>query len=133
MMYWYVGIGGVIGSLLRYLVAVFCTSWVVGEFPLGTLTANLLGCFLLGFMTIHFQFQSVLPEHLKTAITTGIIGSFTTFSTFSVEILKLIESEHFTFALTYFLVSSIGGLLLVRLGQQLGYYYKSKRAEDFIP
>lgn len=133
MMYWYVGIGGVIGSLLRYLVAVVCTSWIVGEFPFGTLTANLFGSFLLGFLTIHFHFLSDWPAHMKTAITTGIIGSFTTFSTFSVEMVKLIESEHFTFALTYFLISSIGGLLLVRLGQQLGYYYKSKRAEDFIP
>ncbi|SFA91493.1 CrcB protein [Bacillus sp. cl95] len=133
MVYWYVGIGGVIGSLLRYLVAVFCTSWMIGEFPFGTLTANLLGSFLLGFLTIFFMFLSEWTDGVKTAITTGIIGSFTTFSTFSVEMVKLIENGHLIYALTYFLISSIGGLLLVSVGQKLGYYLKNKRAEEFIP
>lgn len=115
MLYVYVGIAGVLGAILRYLVGL----GLAGEsslFPTATLTANLIGSFLLAWFTTVLFKKSSLPEYVKTAIGTGFVGSFTTFSTFSVETVKLLEGGHAFLGMVYVLISFFGGLMMSRLG-----------------
>lgn len=116
MSYVTIGIGGIIGSLLRYFLSAASSSlWGVG-FPIGTLLANLLGAFALGWLTNNVGISRKLPPHIVSGIGTGIIGSFTTFSTFSLETLQLIEHNRLFLALIYVSASFIGGLFLAWLG-----------------
>jgi fluoride exporter len=119
MVYLYVGIGGAIGSILRYLVS-YLSLPTLDYFPVGTLFVNLLGAFVLGwFVTRVFPLASISNE-IKTAISTGIIGSFTTFSTLSVEVIQFIQSGQYLLLFFYLSLSVIGGLILTAIGYSLG-------------
>jgi CrcB protein len=120
MKYIAVGIGGIIGALARYGVGqLFETTSSVG-FPLATWLENMSGSFLLAFLTMSvFRMKQVSPLMIS-AVGTGIIGAFTTFSTFSVDTLKLLQHEAFTMAFLYVSVSMIGGLLVAFVGFYAG-------------
>ncbi|MBM7645575.1 CrcB protein [Scopulibacillus daqui] len=120
MIYWYVGIGGIIGALLRYGVSLAFNSFWSGVFPMATLTTNLLGSCVLGWLTSYLSKNKRLSKELYTGLGTGIIGSFTTFSTFSVETVKLMENAHLGLAFLYVMVSLFGGLLLSYAGYRAG-------------
>ncbi|WP_312472676.1 fluoride efflux transporter CrcB [Neobacillus sp.] len=120
MVYFYVGLGGIIGSLLRYSLAIIAVDFWGKGFPLGTLIINLSGAFLLGWITTHFVFPKKLHPYFLTALTTGVIGSYTTFSTFCLETVHLIEANEDILALLYILSSFLGGLFFVKLGSTIG-------------
>ena len=120
MAYLFVGIGGVIGSLARFLFGKLAMDIWGGGFPVGTLVINLFGAFLLGWMTSRFTKLKKINPNLYIGLTTGIIGSFTTFSTLSVETVKLLESGELIRAFFYILISLFGGLLMVRAGNLMG-------------
>ena len=115
MNYLAVGIGGMIGSLLRYGCNVLLSN-ILTPFPMGTLFVNLVGCFLLGWFTKAFMEKNILPTYISTGIGTGLIGSFTTFSTFSVEMVQLIQDGFLVYAFIYLFVSFFGGLLFAYFG-----------------
>lgn len=110
-----------IGSLLRYSIAIMTIHIWNPAFPLATLLVNLIGSFLLGWCSSYFQKLKKVPANIKTAITTGIIGSFTTFSTFCLETIQLIEVGDYWIAFIYMIISFLGGLLFVNLGIKVGY------------
>lgn len=109
-----------LGSLLRYFVSLSTNNILNEGFPLGTLIANLAGSLFLGWFTARFIEGSKLNPVLMAAIGTGITGSFTTFSTFSLETLLMIEEGRIGIAVFYVLLSSAGGLLLAAAGYKLG-------------
>lgn len=112
-----VGIGGFFGAIMRYSLG----EWIhtTNGFPLGTLMINLVGClFLAWFLTITTRMWDINPN-LKLGIGTGFTGAFTTFSTFSVETLNLINNQQFLFALLYVLLSVLGGIGLAFVGAKL--------------
>lgn len=119
MNYIAVGIGGMIGSLLRYGCNVLFSN-MLSPFPIGTSFVNLVGCFLLGLFTTIFIERKILPSHISTGIGTGLIGSFTTFSTFSVEIVQLMEDGFLFHAFIYLSVSFFGGLFFAYTGYLIG-------------
>lgn len=134
MKYIAVGIGGVIGALARYGVGLLFETISFTSFPLATWLANMSGSFLLAFLTMSiFRMKQVSPLMIS-AIGTGIIGSYTTFSTFSVDTLKLLQHEAFTMAFLYVITSMIGGLLFSFGGFYVGnkLYERSKREEGNI-
>lgn len=116
MSYVTVGLGGIIGSLLRYFLSVAALSLWGKGFPIGTLLANLLGAFALGWLTKNMYVARKLPPYIASGIGTGIIGSFTTFSTFSLETIQLVEQNSMFLALIYVIASFIGGLFFAWLG-----------------
>ncbi|KHD85388.1 fluoride efflux transporter CrcB [Heyndrickxia ginsengihumi] len=118
--YLFVGIGGVIGAILRYTVGLLFQHIWNGAFPLPTLTINLIGCFILGWLTSYAGRRNILPPYVMTGITTGIIGSFTTFSTFSVETVQLFQSSQWLLAMLYLALSCILGLAFASIGYTLG-------------
>jgi CrcB protein len=114
MVYFFVGIAGTFGAILRYLIGL--SVFTNALFPYATLSINLIGCFLLAWLTTNlFKRLSISPA-VKTAIGTGFVGSFTTFSTFSVETVELFRSGRILIGILYVLASIIGGILLSRLG-----------------
>ncbi|KAB8137731.1 fluoride efflux transporter CrcB [Gracilibacillus oryzae] len=115
MTYVMVGLAGFIGAVLRYLVAAPFSSEGVA-FPYGTLIVNLTGCFVLAYVTTAIFKKFPISQQLQTAIGTGLVGSFTTFSTFSVETVTLLQNNQISFALIYIVISMFGGLALSRLG-----------------
>lgn len=117
--YFLVGIGGAVGSILRYLFSLVTLHMFRGEFPIGTILVNLLGAFFLGWFTNGLLSKRLDPKWV-TAITTGVIGSFTTLSTLSVDLVTLLTNGKFISAFLYLMVSIIGGLGLAYLGLRLG-------------
>jgi fluoride exporter len=130
LVYLFVGLGGAIGSLLRYFIGLISNSWLGAGFPIGTLTANLVGSFLLGWFTSGIVPLKKFPARLKTAIATGMIGSFTTFSTFSVETVGMLESNNLLLAILYVSISVVGGLYLIQFGKRLGLLFLASKEED---
>ncbi|WP_335870808.1 fluoride efflux transporter FluC [Bacillus sp. 2205SS5-2] len=117
MNYLMVFFGGAIGSLLRYLVSVLGNQ---GGFPFGTLSVNILGAFLLGYVTHIFFHQVKFPPLIVRGVSTGLIGSFTTFSALSVEMANYILNEEYFYFVSYLFVSVLGGLVFALLGYALG-------------
>jgi len=84
------GIGGFIGSSLRYAVTGYVQTWSRSiDFPYGTLAVNLIGCFLIGFLSQLAESRGILTAESRTFIFIGILGGFTTFSAFGNETMNL--------------------------------------------
>jgi fluoride exporter len=113
-------LGGGIGSVLRYLVAGWVQSLSNGAFPLGTLTVNLVGCALIGFLAPLLTTGPVLvrPEY-RLAILVGLLGGFTTFSSFAWETVKLTDDSQWLFAIANIVASNAVGLTFAWLGTRL--------------
>ena len=107
--------GGFIGASFRYLISLYIPFG--GDlFPYATFGTNLLGCFILGFLSSSIIRTSKTGAHLYLFLGTGIIGSFTTFSTFSVETIWLVQNNLFGIAVVYVLLSIFLGLLMSFFG-----------------
>lgn len=119
MNYFFVGIGGIFGALCRYYIGTIVNEITPSVFPYGTLFVNLAGSFLLSFIAYSNLLRWNIQQRYILAINTGFIGSFTTFSTFSVEAFHLIDSLYYTLAFFYVLVSLAGGLILSCFGMYL--------------
>ena len=87
-----VGTGGFFGAISRFALSGWIQKLTGASFPYGTLTVNVLGSFVIGFLLLFFE-QSVAPQQ-KALIMTGFLGALTTFSTFSLETVLMLQ-EHF--------------------------------------
>lgn len=110
----YVGMGGFIGSVLRYLVSLIPLKTTHG-FPLLTLFINILGAFLIGFISTIALKKSMNP-HLVLLLKTGLCRGFTTFSTFALESITLHKNGNTTLAMIYIVLSIVLGPSAVILG-----------------
>ena len=115
-----IGIGGAIGAALRYSVSLLFLTNETSTFPFATVAANLAGCFLLGMLSSGLELKMTANAEYLTAIKTGLIGSFTTFSTFSVEVIQLLQHHVYFSAILYIFISAIFGLIFVALGMKIG-------------
>ncbi len=114
-----VAAGGAVGSLLRFLTSAWVTALWPRYFYLATLTVNIVGCFLIGFLSAYFLLRSDIPLVVRTGVLAGVLGGLTTFSSFSLEVLRLIEAGQFGVAVSYLLGSVLGGLCAAWLGMSL--------------
>ncbi|HKK25088.1 MAG TPA: fluoride efflux transporter CrcB [Gracilimonas sp.] len=115
-----VGSGGFIGAVFRYLISVFAISRVPdSSFPYGTIIANLIGCLLIGFLAGLFEIRSWGNPEFRLFIFVGLLGGFTTFSTFSHETFLLFENGKLLMSLANLFLQVIFGLVFVWLGYQL--------------
>ena len=87
-----VAAGGAVGSVLRFLTS----AWVVAQWPrhyyLATFAVNLIGCLAIGFLSALFLLRTDISLELRTGLTVGVLGGLTTFSSFSLEVLRLLEA-----------------------------------------
>jgi len=111
----FVAVGGATGALARYWLSGWVASAFSGFFPLGTLVVNVLGSFLLGFGMQAMEAVPVSAE-VRTMLTIGFLGAFTTFSTFSYETVALLRDGDWTRASLYTGLSFVLGLTAVLIG-----------------
>jgi CrcB protein len=111
-----VGLGGALGSVVRYLISVLVYSGKTQLFPWSTLLTNFMGCLLLGLLFGYFQKNDNQYQELKLLLAIGVCGGMTTFSTFSAETLNLLQSGNLLAAGLYAICSFVGGVLLLYLG-----------------
>lgn len=88
----YIAIGGGVGAVLRYWISTAVYQLLGRNFPSGTLVVNVLGSLLMGFLYVFLVERADIGVEWRAAVLIGLLGSFTTFSTFSIETLNLIES-----------------------------------------
>jgi CrcB protein len=103
----WVAIGGAIGAVFRYLVAGYVQKKVGISFPVGTLTVNVLGSFIIGFFIQYALEYLALPPYVRALVVVGFLGAFTTFSSFSYETISLILEGEWFKAFIYFLVTNL--------------------------
>ena len=114
----FVGVGGFVGALLRYLVSGYIQNLSQRvDFPYGTLAVNVTGCFLIGALSQLVELQWDITAEIRLMLMVGLLGSFTTYSTFGNETLTLFQDQRLFLALMNIGTHLFFGLLAVLLGQ----------------
>ncbi len=111
--------GGAFGASLRWFLAGGIQRLTGGSFPWGTFVVNTLGSFFLGFIFVYLTERSSFGELLRLALTVGLLGAFTTFSTYSLESLRLLQSGAYLMAAANVFGQVAVCLLATWLGVQL--------------
>ena len=111
-----VALGGGIGSMLRFLTSFLTNKYYASSFPLATFITNVLGCLLIGILMGSFDRSGTQSSELKFLLVTGFCGGYTTFSAFSYENIKLLQSGQTNTALAYMALSLVTGLLATWAG-----------------
>lgn len=93
-----IGSGGFIGAILRAYLNGFINHRVAHDLPFGTLGVNLIGSFIMGILIAYFMYTSYFSLHVKSFLTTGILGALTTYSTFAIESVLLLNGAHYLLA-----------------------------------
>jgi fluoride exporter len=116
-MIWLVGLGGSLGAFTRYFLGAYISKHhkLLAPFPLGTLTINLSGSFLLGVL-LQLHLQSAMPAWVWFFLGIGFCGAFTTMSTFGYEAIMLLQAKKTLMAAIYVTCSVVFGLLAAALG-----------------
>ncbi len=113
MGYLIVFLGGGLGAALRHAINLFAARALGANFPFGTLTVNVTGSLVMGLLAGYFAFKGDASQHWRLFLTTGILGGYTTFSAFSLDVAVLYERGEIGLALLYVAASvvfSIAGL-----------------------
>ncbi|MFD1677745.1 fluoride efflux transporter CrcB [Alicyclobacillus fodiniaquatilis] len=114
MPYVAVAIGGFFGAILRFSVSEWLGTW--NGLNIATLLTNWCGCLVLSWLNTVTSEQLPIHPHVRLALGTGLIGAFTTFSTFTVDAWKLFQNGQIGLSLAYVLLSVLGSLLFTYLG-----------------
>ena len=114
-----IGTGGAIGSVLRYALAMSVQRWAGTGFPLGTVIVNILGSFTIGLLYVWLIERMGAPHALRLFLIVGVLGGFTTFSSFSLETVTLVMESSYGYALLNIAASVALCLLGTRFGMVL--------------
>ncbi len=116
---WIAGAGAV-GTLSRFAIAAMVQNFSGSKFPWGTLTVNVVGCFLFGLVFILAEERNIIPAQVKVIVLTGFMGAFTTFSTFGFETTAFIHAGNWGYAVLNILGQNLAGIVAVTMGIFLG-------------
>ena len=111
-----IAVFGAAGAVARYTVSGWAYRALGEEFPYGTLAVNLIGCFLLGAIVHVNQTTELIPFELRKGLTIGLLGAFTTFSTFGYETLQRLQTGQLWIGLLNIAANVVLGLLAVWIG-----------------
>lgn len=110
-----IGAGAALGAVLRWLLGLWLNA-LLPAIPPGTLAANLIGGYLIGMAMVVFAHHVQLPPELRLFVITGFLGGLTTFSTFSAEVMRLLQDGRLAWALAAISVHVLGSLLATAAG-----------------
>lgn len=111
-----IGLGGGLGSGLRFVTTVVLQRYYTSIFPLATWVTNFIGCFLIGLIIGILDKNEISNPDFKWFLVTGFCGGYTTFSAFGYENINLIQNNNFGLSFCYICLSVISGLVAVWLG-----------------
>ena len=111
-----IALGGALGALSRFWVVNLTSLWLGDEFPYSMLIVNILGSFVIGIVFVFLVERALLPVAWRAAVMIGFLGAFTTFSTFSLQTLALLEAGRFLAASVYVLSSVLICIMAAALG-----------------
>ncbi|MBX3411619.1 MAG: fluoride efflux transporter CrcB [Pirellulales bacterium] len=114
-----VALGGAFGSVCRYLMHAGVQKWIGTRFPWGTLSVNVLGCLLVGFLAVSLGRHLPVRDEIRLGILVGVLGGFTTFSTFGFDTYQLVATGDARLAVANVLASCAIGLTAVWIGVRL--------------
>ncbi len=115
-----VGVGGGVGSMLRYITSRFSARFISSQWALvGTFIVNVVGCFIIGLLAGWLLFNVNKSQQLPLLLVTGFCGGYTTFSAFAFENVQLLQSGHIIYTILYIVASVSIGLLAVWGGMKL--------------
>ncbi|MFA6191750.1 MAG: fluoride efflux transporter CrcB [Sulfurimonas sp.] len=118
-----IGSGGFIGAVLRVYMNGLISHKVPHVLPFGTLGVNLIGSFIMGLLIAYFMHSTLLSVHAKSFLTSGILGGFTTYSTFAIESFLLLEGGHILLALANISLNAFGTIFMAGGGFYLVKYF----------
>ena len=116
----FIALGGAVGAVLRYLTSVAVYAFMGRGFPYGTLFVNVSGSMLMGLLSVMMLERLDLGPEWRAAVLVGVLGSFTTFSTFSIETLNLLEQGEMVRAMANIVLSVLLCLVAVWSGVLIG-------------
>ena len=114
-----IGLAGLVGTLGRYALSGVIARRFGETFPTGTLLVNVAGCFLAGFLFYLMQERFLVSQTMRTVVMIGLLGGFTTFSSFGLQTFTLLRDGEFWFAAMNIVSSNLLGLLMVWAGYTL--------------
>jgi CrcB protein len=114
-----IAFGGAVGALGRHFVNVGVSHWIGLGIPWGTLIVNIIGSFAMGVLVHIMATTWTVPPEVRALLTVGALGAFTTFSTFSLDVIVLYERGQVVFAAGYILASVVGAIGALLLGLRL--------------
>ncbi len=115
----FIALGGASGAVARYLLAGWAHRLWEGHLPLGTLLVNILGSFSIGIVYVLLVEKQLIHQDWRGVLMVGFLGAFTTFSTFSLETITLLEAGHPGYALGYMLASAVLCVVMAGAAMQL--------------
>jgi CrcB protein len=111
----YVGLGGLLGAVFRYLTTL-ATQGISMTFPYGTLISNLLGCFVIGIVVTLAMGSTLLSSEARLFLVTGVCGGYTTLSSLVYELSRFVDDGEFMHASVYFAATFVGAVIAFYLG-----------------
>ncbi|MBN1554974.1 MAG: fluoride efflux transporter CrcB [Phycisphaerae bacterium] len=118
----WIALGGALGATARYGLTEGVQKWLGPGFAWGTLSVNLLGCFGIGFLFHGIASIGTLPHEVRFLAVVGFLGAFTTFSTFSLEVVNFLRDGQYATAAGYVLLSNVVGVGLCFAGWRTGHW-----------
>ena len=107
-----IGSGGFIGALSRAYLNGLISHRVPHDLPFGTLGVNLIGSFVMGILVSYFMYTTIFSVHVKSFLTTGVLGAMTTYSTFAIESFLLLQAGNLTLALVNISLNVFGTIFM---------------------
>ena len=121
-LYLLVALFGAAGSVLRYSLYLITPRFFYLNFPVSTVIVNLLGSFFIGVCISLFD-KSIITENIRIYIAIGLLGGFTTFSTFSMDLFNLLNKSLYVEMISYLVLSVFGGILLFFAGYKITSFF----------
>jgi fluoride exporter len=121
-----IGSGGFIGAVLRAYLNGLISHKVPHLLPFGTLGVNLIGSFIMGLLISYFMYTTIFSVHMKSFLTTGILGALTTYSTFAIESFFLLQGGSFILALSNISLNVFGSIFMAGSGYYAVKFFMEK-------
>jgi len=119
----WIAVAGAIGAVARFGLSGLVHRIYAGEFPLGTLIVNILGCFLFGLFWSWAEERLSVSGEMRLIVLVGFMGAFTTFSSFAFETGKLIQDAQWNYAIANLAIQNLAGLACLLGGFNLGRHF----------